>query len=138
MRPLIALLFFFIALTSGSAQMERTMYQVFAVDSFKFVSLEIADIYDIEVWGGSSILIETNIQISNASREIVDFLIKEGRYDVKADTISPQELQISTKQRNRKPIKTPSGECTEIPKAKIFVPDVFIWTDDKKLLTRKE
>jgi hypothetical protein len=135
---LIFVLFCSFFLHTAQAQMERTMYQVFEVDSFKFISLDLADIYDIEVWGGSSILIETNIQISHASPEILDFLIKEGRYDVKADTVSPTELLLATKIRNRKPIKTPAGECTELPAAKIFVPDVFIWTDDKKTLTRKQ
>ncbi len=122
---------------SASAQMERTMYQVFEVDSVKSVTLDLADIYDIYTWGGSSILIETNVKISFASPEILDFLIKEGRYAVAMDTLAPDAVKIYTKNRDRKPIKTPAGVCTEIPEAKIFVPDSFIWTDDKKTLTRK-
>ncbi|HNE29491.1 MAG: hypothetical protein U0U46_06715 [Saprospiraceae bacterium] len=122
---------------SASAQMERTMYQVFEVDSVKSVALDLADIYDIYTWGGSSILIETNVKISFASPEILDYLIKEGRYAVAMDTLAPDAVKIYTKNRDRKPIKTPAGVCTEIPEAKIFVPDSFIWTDDKKTLTRK-
>jgi hypothetical protein len=131
---LLAALFFSLTL---SAQMERTMYLVFDVDSAKVVDLDLAGIYEIHSWAGSSILVETNIQISHASPDILDFLIKEGRYDVVADTLSPGQLKISTKHRDRKPIKTPAGECTEIATAKIFVPDTFVWTDDKKTLTRK-
>ncbi len=132
----ILLLFLSLSLPA-SAQMERTIYQVFEVDSVKTVSLDLADVYDIYSWGGSSILVETNIKISFASPDILDYLIKEGRYAIAMDTLAPDAMKIYTKNRNRKPIKTPNGVCTEIPDAKIFVPDTFIWTDDKKTLTRK-
>ena len=134
-------LFLLLLLLSGSfslsAQMERTMYLVFNVDSAKTVDLDLAGLYEIHSWAGSSILVETNIQVSHASPEILDYLVKQGRYDVVADTISPTQIKISTRFRDRKPIKTPDGECTEIATAKIFVPDTFVWTDDKKTLTRK-
>jgi len=117
--------------------MERTMYLVFEVDSAKIVELDLAGIYELHSWAGSSVLAETNIQISHANPEIVDFLIKEGRYDLSVDTLSASQVKIYTKIRDRKPIKTPSGECTEIATLKIFVPDTFIWTDDRKTLTRK-
>ncbi len=137
MRIILILIGFFVATTSAQAQMERTMYQVFEVDSVQTVALDIADIYDIYTWAGSSILIETNIQLSNGSPEILEYLIKEGRYSVVMDTLATNAVKISTKVRDRKKIKTPAGECTEIPEAKIFVPDTFIWTDDKKSLKRK-
>lgn len=123
---------------SASAQMTRTMYQVFEVDSVKRVTLDLAGLYELNTWAGNTILIENNIEISHASPEILDFLIKEGRYDVVSDTISPTEWRIYTKIRNRKPIKTPAGECTEIATVKIFVPDTYLWSDDKTMLTRKE
>jgi hypothetical protein len=134
---LISLLIFIASAVTVQAQMERTMYQVFEVDSAKFIHLDLAGIYELQTWAGSSILVETNIQISHASPEILDYLIKQGRYDVAADTLSPTEFKIFTKFRDRKPVKTPAGECTEIATAKIFVPDTFIWTDDKMTLTKK-
>lgn len=136
----LAFLIFFSALfvLPAQAQMERTMYQVFEVDSMKTITLDIADIYDLHTWAGSAIMIETNIQLSNATPEILDFLIKEGRYDVRMDTLAPGEVKISTKIRDRKKIKTPAGECTEIPEAKVFVPDTFYWEGDKITIRRKE
>ncbi|MBU6340194.1 MAG: hypothetical protein KGS48_01760 [Bacteroidetes bacterium] len=132
-----ALLVCFLSSHTIQAQMERTMYQVFEIDSIKQVQLDLAGIYELKVWAGSSILVETNIQISHASPEILNFLIKQGRYDVVADTLSPENMRLKTKIRDRKPIKTPDGECTEIATTKLFVPDTFIWTDDKKTLQRK-
>jgi hypothetical protein len=125
----------------ATAQMERTMYQVFEVDSAKTISLDIAGIYEIHTWAGSSILVENNIQIWDASREILGFLIKDGRYDVTMDSSAgpmPKEMKIFTKHRERKPIKRPDGQkCLEIATTKFFIPDVFLVSDDKRLLTRK-
>ena len=136
-RALFVSIFLLFAIGAAEAQMERTMYQVFEVDSAKVVNLDLAGIYELQVWAGSSILVETNIQISHASPEILDYLIKQGRYDVVADTISETVVKIKTKVRDRKPIKTPDGECTEIATTKLFIPDTFIWTEDKKTLNRK-
>lgn len=137
LRSLFVSLALLLACGIAHAQMERTMYQVFELDSAKVVDLDLAGIYELQVWAGSSILVETNIQISHASPEILDFLIKQGRYDVVADTISETVVRIKTRIRDRKPIKTPDGECTEIATTKLFVPDTFIWTEDKKTLNRK-
>lgn len=123
--------------TLAQAQMERTMYQVFDLDSVQTAQLEILDMYELHSWAGNSILVETNIQISNASPEILDYLIKNGRYDVKMDTVAPGQVNIYTKLKDRKTVKTPAGECTELPMAKIFVPDTFIWSEDKKSIRRK-
>lgn len=124
--------------TLAYAQMERTMYQVFDVDSVQTVQLDILDMYELHSWAGNSILVETNIQISNASPEILDYLIKNGRYDVRMDTVAPGQVNIYTKLKDRKTVKTPAGECTELPMAKIFVPDTFLWAEDKKSIRRKE
>lgn len=138
MRHLLILPCVFLFSFSASAQMTRTMYQVFEIDSVKRVTLDLAGLYELHTWAGNSMMIENNIEISHASPEILDFLIKEGRYDVVSDTISPTEWRIYTKIRDRKPIKTPAGECTEIATVKIFVPDTYLWSDDKTMLTRKE
>jgi hypothetical protein len=126
--------------TPARAQMVRTLYQLFQVDSAQTLRLDISDIYEINTWAGNSVLVETTIKLGNGSPEILDYLIKKGRYDIAMDTVSPTELRLYTKMpdRDKNKLKTPSGEVTEIPEAKIFVPDSFIWTEDRKTLTRKQ
>lgn len=125
----------------GQAQMERTMYQVFEIDSAQTVNLDVVGVYEIHTWAGNSILVEANIQIWDASPEILGFLIKEGRYDLTTDsTAAPnaKEIRIFTKNKERKPIKRPDGQkCLEIATTKIFIPDVFLVSEDKKQLIRK-
>jgi hypothetical protein len=93
------------------AQTERTVYQV--------------------------VELETNIQVTHAPPSIVDYLIKEGRYEVSSDTLIAGEIKIYTKNRDRKPFKTPSGACTELAKARILIPDTYEWTEKNKILRRK-
>lgn len=124
-----------------SAQMERTMYQVFEVDSAQTVHFEVAGEYDVLPWAGNAILVETNVQIWDASREILAFFIKEGRYDLATDSTAgphPKNVRIFTKNLERKPIKRKDGQkCLEIAVTKIFVPDIFYISNDKQRLTRK-
>lgn len=138
-RLLVSFFVIIVSATAAHAQMSRTIYQVFEVDSVKTVNLDIADVYDIQSWAGSTILIETNVLLSHGSPEILDYLIKEGRYDVAMDTIAMPEVKIYTRMpdRKKKRVKTPDGEITELPEAKIYVPDTFTWSGDKKVLTRK-
>ncbi|MFN0216347.1 MAG: hypothetical protein ACKVT2_18970 [Saprospiraceae bacterium] len=143
-QPLLLSLFFLLAAGNiVQAQMERTMYQVFEVDSAQTVQFEVAekDEYDVLPWAGNSILLETNIKIWDASREILGQLIKDGRYDFTTDsTVAPnaKQVKIFTKNSNRKPLKRLDGQkCLEIVVTKIFVPDTFYISDDKQRLTRK-
>lgn len=140
--PLLLLVLFFAGfMGSTQAQMERTMYQVFEVDSVQTVQFDITGEYDVLPWAGNSILVETNVQIWDASREILSDLIKKGRYDLTTDSSAapnPTDIRIFTKYINRKSIKRIDGQkCLEIAITKIFVPDTFLISDDKKRLTRK-
>lgn len=143
MKYLPSLLFLCLLACSSNvvAQMERTMYQVFEVDSAQTVKFEVAGEYQVLEWAGNSILIETNVQIWDASREILGYLIKDGRYDLATDSTAgpnPKHMRIFTKHLERKPIKRPDGQkCLEIAVTKIFVPDTFYISDDKQRLTRK-
>jgi hypothetical protein len=138
--------FFLIALlllvaTAAQAQMKKTLYQVFEIDSFSRIDLEMADLSTLEYWGGNSILVETNIELTNATPEIVNFLIQQNRYQILSDTVSKEAVRLFTKERPpmEKGIKTPSGgKCSELTTARIYVPDTFYWSDDKKMLTRRE
>lgn len=141
MKRRIFTLIWLIALTSGvlRAQMERTIYQVFQIDSVETIQLDMLGTYELHYWAGSSVLLETNIQIWHASPEILNYFIKEGRYAVDADTLSPTTLRLYTRDRERNPIKNKDRiECVELATARLFIPDSFVWTTDRKKVMRKE
>lgn len=132
-----------------SAQMERTVYQVFEVDSIQTVTLDIVGYTypELHVWAGNSILTEANIQVWDASPEIVNYLIEQGRYAFDSEKTT-DALRIFTKVRKREDIKLPGmpKKCVEQTTIKVFIPDIYDWnpaewtpeqTDKPKTLRRK-
>lgn len=142
LRYCIMLLFILVSISGLFAQMEKTMYQIFEVDSAHTIDFDLTGEYQMEKWAGNSILVETNIQLWDANKEILGHLIKEGRYDLATDSTAdpnPRNMRIYTKHIDRKPLKRRDGQkCLEIAVTKIFVPDTFIISEDRKRLTRKE
>jgi hypothetical protein len=127
---------------TASAQMERTTYQTFEVDSARVINLDIMGEYEIKTWAGSNLLVETNVQIWDANKEILNFLIREGRYDLATDSTAdphPREIRIYTRYTERKPVKKKDGgKCLEIAVTRIFIPDTYVISEDKRRLTRKK
>jgi hypothetical protein len=127
---------------TASAQMERTTYQTFEVDSAHVINLDIMGEYEIKTWAGSNLLVETNVQIWDANKEILNFLIREGRYDLATDSTAdphPREIRIYTRYTERKPVKKKDGgKCLEIAVTRIFIPDTYVISEDKRRLTRKK
>lgn len=147
-RVLFLFCFTFLAVRA-SAQMERTVYQVFEVDSAQTVSLDIVGFTypELHVWAGNNILTEANIQVWEASPEIVNYLIDKGRYAFETSK-SGDSLLIFTKVRKREDIKLPGmhTKCVEQTTVKVFIPDIYEWVpaewtpeqiDKPKILRRK-
>ncbi|MBL7797542.1 MAG: hypothetical protein JNJ90_13685 [Saprospiraceae bacterium] len=135
--------------TGVSAQMERTVYQVFEVDSVQTITLDIVNFTypELHIWAGNSVLTEANIQVWDASPEIVNDMIKAGRYEFESEKAGDL-LRIFTKQRKREDVRrqgTPS-KFVEQTTIKVFVPDIYEFdpaewtpeqTDKPKTLRRK-
>jgi hypothetical protein len=117
----------------SSAQMKRTIYEAFEVDSAAAVVLDLVGFTDVEVkaWAGNTVLTEVEIEIWNASPEIVDYFVKEGRYKFAFER-KGDDVSIATQVRERKVIKTklsgPDG-CQEQIKVRVFVPDNYYWSN---------
>ncbi|MCS7037045.1 MAG: hypothetical protein RMJ33_06215 [Saprospiraceae bacterium] len=113
-----------------SAQMERTVYQIFAVDSIETVVIDMVNfIYpEVHLWAGTSILTEVHVQIWDASPERVDTLISKGRYAFESER-QGNTLRIYSKTRRREPIymfrERQKKQCLEQTVIKVFVPDFY-------------
>lgn len=149
-RRLLVVLSFFAFSGAVSAQMERTVYQVFEVDSVQTVTLDIVNFTypEIHIWAGNNILTEANIQIWDASPEIVKHLIENGRYAFDSEKTG-DALHIFSKIRERADVKLPGmrSKCVEQTTIKVFVPDIYEFnpaewtseqTDKPKTLRRKQ
>ena len=136
MRLLILSFFVFLLSTSANAQVKKILHQSFEIESIDNIKLDLTGDYEIVAWAGNSILIETNIELYSASRDIYNFFKEKGRYDVAADS-SDNSILLTYVDNERKPIRTSKGDCFEIVKVRILVPEDFN-VIDKSALVRKE
>ncbi|MEO1262257.1 MAG: hypothetical protein AAFZ15_25855 [Bacteroidota bacterium] len=122
------LLFFFFLFISTSviAQLEKTIHQTFDLENQKSISIDlISDSTAIILWAGNTILTETKVRLYDASPSILThFMDKEQRYAIEADT-SGQTVLLYSVNKERKPIRTRSGECPEYVNIRVFVPEEF-------------
>jgi hypothetical protein len=125
---------FFIALLSGllvntaiQAQMTRTVYQTFAVDSAEVIALDLVGFTQVEIraWTGTTVLVEVTPELYSGSPEILNKLIEVGRYKL-ALLKENSTASISTETREFKKLKRRDGtEMLERAKVILFVPDFY-------------
>lgn len=115
-----------------SAQMKRTIYEPFEIDSAASVVLDLVGFTDVEViaWAGNTVLTEVNIELYDASPEILNYFVELGRYKFAFER-KEKEVKIATQVRERKVIKTKQSGfdgCQEKVDVRIFVPDNYYWS----------
>ena len=130
----IALLF---VVQLGFAQLQKTIHKTFQIDSAEVITLELYGEYQIETWAGDNILTETKIQVFNASKTILNFLLENGRYDIKMELLE-KTLLLQSKYQNRTPIKTKVGESKEVVNLRIFIPDTFVASGNNRWIKIEE
>jgi|GEM_PF-643954 hypothetical protein len=113
------------------AQMERTVYQTFSLDSVTTFQLDVVGFTEVEVktWAGNTVLSEVQIQLWDASPEILNFMVDNGRYRFLFDK-KGSFARIASEQRDRKLVKTKlsnGAACQEITRLRIFLPDTYGW-----------
>lgn len=123
-----------VTLTQG--QVKKILHQSVELETFNKVTLDLVGEYEIVEWAGNSILVETNIELYSASRNVYNSFKDAGRYDIKADTLD-QLVHLESVDKERRPIKYKGNECFEIVRVRILIPEDFEIIDQKNL-ARKE
>jgi len=137
-KLLLTLFTFLMCNTIAHAQLEKTIHQTFEIGNTDAVTFElISDTTLIVPWAGNNILTETKIELYDASPSILKhFVEKESRYVIEADTTGGN-FKLYSDNKERKPIRTRSGECPEIVQIRVFVPENFELQDNKRLVRIK-
>ena len=113
----------FSSLTAWS-QWREILHHTFEVDSVKEVSLDIFGDYEAIPWAGNTILAESKVKIDCGNKNILTFLIEEGRYDLVGKPQNGQ-LLIESKDKERNPMRRNDKDCNERVTVRIFIPDDF-------------
>lgn len=133
MRFLSLLIIALLSTQTVNAQLSKVIHQTFDIDEAASVSINLYGEYEIEKWPGNTIMTETSIQIYDATPSILKHFIKAGRYEVEGEGDN-DSYHLSSKDTQRKAIRTKRGECYEFIKLRIFVPEDFDIVDQKKLV----
>jgi len=117
-----------------SAQLSRTMHQVFEIDSVGMVNVNLwaeNDNYkwEAESWPSRHIMVETNVGLTNANDAILEFLMEEKRYELKIEK-EPDLVTLTNVLEERTPIGTKKGDISEEIELIIYIPEFFIRVDD--------
>jgi hypothetical protein len=125
-RFLLATLFLFLMFSKiGQAQVEKTIHQTFNVEGAQTISVQIkGGEYEVQNWAGNTILIETNIKLEQATTQILNYVIEQGRYEVVLDQQNGS-FTLKDKQTQRNRLRSKTGDCVENISMKILVPDEF-------------
>ncbi|MEO1517814.1 MAG: hypothetical protein AAFV95_22530 [Bacteroidota bacterium] len=110
--------------SSASAQLSKTLHQNFELEGFANLQLDLEGEYQIEKWAGNTILTETIVEIFDATPAIFKHFIEAGRYEMEG-LADEKTFQITSKDSERRPIRSKGGECYEFVKIRIFIPDDF-------------
>lgn len=137
MKFFYLLLLSLIANTHFYAQNQRIIHSTFQLDTATTVELNLYGEFTVESWVGDAILVETDVSLANAPEGIFLHYIKDGRYEIKEER-EGETLRLVSKDTKRPPIKTSKGECEEVVKVKVFMPDVLKPDGDKRWTKPKE
>ena len=128
MKQLLTILICSLSL-SAQAQIQKVLHQTFDLDSIDVITFDLYGEYEVETWAGSKVLSETTIKLYQASPSVLKFFIEVGRYEIEGHR-NVTSLILSSKDKERKAIKTSKGEVTEIVELKLFLPDTFAKTGE--------
>lgn len=112
------------------AQIQQTVYQSFDFpDTVRFISFQLYGDYTAETWPGDVVMSETRISLYNGSRGMLDYMLKNQRYELEA-TVGADSLTVGSVVMERPAITTSKGQVTELLDVRLFVPRNFIKVAD--------
>lgn len=126
-------IFSLLLICSAGAQIKKTLHKTYDIDSVNNISLNLVGEYEVLTWAGSTVLVETSIELYDANINIFKFFLKEGRYKIDLN-LDDQTAAFVSHDTVRKTIKTSKGQCWEIVKSKIYIPEEFAILDDTKMV----
>ena len=109
--------------TTLSAQIVKTVHQAFPMEkAYTEVHIDIGYPFQYKSWAGDYVLVETTIHLNNASKHVMEFLQKSGRYRVQQYKYQ-NGSGFRMKKMPRKAIQTSKGLCEEDVLITLYVPE---------------
>lgn len=124
-RLLITFALFLCVVSAAQSQAVRRFHQDFNLDQASAILFDVDGEIEVVTWPGSNILVEAHISTDNGSTAILNFLQKEGRFDLAIEN-NNGVVTVVSKLKNHQPIKVKGVDMQEKRKYLISVPDSFM------------
>ena len=104
-----------------TAQIEKSFHQIIQLEDAYIIQFGF-DNYEIATWSGTTVMIQSSIQLDCCDLTMLSHIIQTGRYNLQADHLTGAlDIRIGT----RPPLKIKGNVCNEQVKIKIFIPDTY-------------
>jgi hypothetical protein len=103
------------------AQIEKSFHQIIPIEDAYIIQFGF-DNYEIATWSGTTVMIQSSIQLDCCDLTMLSHIIQTGRYNLQPDhLVGALDIKLGT----RPPLKIRGATCNEVVKMKIFVPDTY-------------
>ncbi len=123
--------------TSLFGQLKETIHQTFEIDDAASINLDLTGEFEIVKWAGNTLMSKTYIELSDAKPSILNYYLKEGRYEL-IGSAEGERFSLVAKDKTRRAIRYKELTCYEYTKVVIYVPDDFVEASATSLVRQTE
>lgn len=108
----------------ADSQVRELVFTSFPADSVLQVSVDIADSVEVRSWHNSAIFVETQVDMTVCSENLLKAAVEKGRYGV-AGSRTGQGIVLKQADMKRVVLNSPKGACGELVVHRIYLPVGF-------------
>lgn len=136
-RHLLPMAMLLLCTSTIQAQVEKTFFQTYDIpDGVRRIYILSPDAYELRVWNGVQLMIETTARLDGGNMDLLGIVIKDGRYNFEFDQGS-EGMAFRPKLLTRPNIKHLGRMCQETVKLIMYIPEEFTILEKGELI-RKE
>ncbi|MEY4936861.1 MAG: hypothetical protein RIS64_3220 [Bacteroidota bacterium] len=117
----------------STAQIEKSFHQIIQLEDDYIIQFGF-DNYEIVTWSGTTVMIQSSIQLDCCDLTMLSHIIQTGRYNLQAEHLTGA---LDVRIGNRPPLKIKGNVCNEVVKIKIFVPDTYAIEKNNQCILRE-
>lgn len=115
------LILMLLAATQAGAQVREVVFTSFPADSVLQVRIDLADSVEVLTWNNSAIFVETQVDMTVCSENLLKAAVEKGRYRVDSSR-SGQGIVLKQADTKRVVLNSPKGACGESVVHRIYLP----------------
>lgn len=119
-----------LASTAVDAQVREVIFSSFPADSMLQVRMETTDSVEVRTWNNSAIFVETQVDMTGCSENLLKAAVEKGRYRMDASR-SAQGILLRQADSKRVTLNSPKGACGETVIHKVYLPVGFRSAGDR-------